>query len=87
MYETGLDYIRELNKLGANIFMADPQKVIVTGPVNFKGGEIVLRGIIQACMAIFLASLQIRLKHYPWSRCFKKNILTYSIIYKSLGRR
>jgi UDP-N-acetylglucosamine 1-carboxyvinyltransferase len=57
MYETGLDYIRELNKLGANIYMLEPQKVIVSGPIKFKGGEIVSPGIIQACMAIFLAAL------------------------------
>lgn len=57
MYETGLDFIRELNKLGANIFMCDPQRVIVNGPIDFKGGDIVSPGIIQACKAIFLAAL------------------------------
>jgi UDP-N-acetylglucosamine 1-carboxyvinyltransferase len=57
MYENGLDYIKELNALGANIFMADPQRVIVYGPVKFKGGKIDSPGIIQACKAIFLAAL------------------------------
>lgn len=57
MYETGLDFISELNKMGADIFMCDPQRVIITGPVKFKGGEVVAPGIIQACKAIFLASL------------------------------
>jgi len=57
MYETGLDFIRELNAMGANIFMADPQRIIVNGPVNFKGGRITAPDIIQACKAIFLASL------------------------------
>jgi UDP-N-acetylglucosamine 1-carboxyvinyltransferase len=57
MYETGLDFVRELNALGANIFVSDPQRIIVEGPINFKGGEVVSPGVIQACKAIFLASL------------------------------
>lgn len=57
MYETGLDFIRELNKMGADIFMSDPQRVIIKGPVMFKGGSIVSPGIIQACKALFLAAL------------------------------
>lgn len=57
MYETGLDFIRELNVLGANIFMADPQRVIVTGPIKFTGGKVTSPSIIQAAYAIFLAAL------------------------------
>ena len=57
MYETGLDFIRELNAIGARIFMSDPQRIIVNGPVTFNGGIITAPGIIQACKAIFLASL------------------------------
>ncbi len=57
MYETGLDFIRELNVLGANIFMSDPQRVIVNGPIRFKGGKVNAPSIIQATQAIFLAAL------------------------------
>ncbi|PIR43362.1 hypothetical protein COV24_02860, partial [candidate division WWE3 bacterium CG10_big_fil_rev_8_21_14_0_10_32_10] len=57
MYETGLDVINELNNMGANIFMADPQKAIVFGPINFTGGQITPPAIIQSAMAVFLASL------------------------------
>lgn len=57
MYETGLDFVRELNKMGADIFYSDPQRVIIKGPVQFKGGSIYSPGIIQACKAIFLAAL------------------------------
>lgn len=57
MYETGLDFIRELNVLGANIFMADPQRVIVNGPVTFQGGRVIAPSIIQATQSIFLAGL------------------------------
>lgn len=57
MYETGLDYIRELSALGANIFMSDPQRIIVSGPTKFKGGKITVPGIIEGAKAVFLASL------------------------------
>ncbi len=57
MYETGLDFVRELNSMGANIFMADPQRVIVHGPIHFKNSKVVAPSIIQACKAIFIASL------------------------------
>lgn len=57
MYETGLDFIRELNVLGANIFMADPQRVIVNGPVAFTGGRVMAPSVIQATKALFLAGL------------------------------
>ena len=57
MYETGLDFVRQLNAMGADIFVADPQRVIIRGPVTFKGGDLVSPGIIQACKAIFLAAL------------------------------
>lgn len=57
MYETGLDFARELNSMGADILVLDPQRVIVRGPIKFKGGELVSPGVIQACKAIFLAGL------------------------------
>lgn len=57
MYESGLDFVRELNAMGASIFMADPQRIIVSGPVKFKGGNLTSPGVIQACKALFLASL------------------------------
>ena len=49
--------INVLNELGANIYMSDPQRVIVNGPVTFIGGKVTSPGVIQACKAIFLASL------------------------------
>ncbi|MBP7927582.1 UDP-N-acetylglucosamine 1-carboxyvinyltransferase [Patescibacteria group bacterium] len=57
MYESGLDFTRELNKLGADILTCDPQRVIVNGRINFKGGELVSPNVIQACMALFLAGM------------------------------
>ena len=57
MYESGFDFVRELNAMGADIFVSDPERIIITGPVKFKGGVIVSPSVIQACKAIFIASL------------------------------
>ncbi len=57
MYESGLDFVRELNFLGADIFMVDPQRIIINGPVSFSGGEVSPPMVIQAVKAIFLAAL------------------------------
>jgi UDP-N-acetylglucosamine 1-carboxyvinyltransferase len=58
MYESGFDFVRELNYMGAEIFMADPQKIIVMEPIiHYIGGEVAAPGIIQGTKAIFLAAL------------------------------
>ncbi len=57
MYESGLEFVRELSAMGANIFISDPQRVIIEGPVKFVGGEIMPPKVIQAAKAIFLAAL------------------------------
>ena len=58
MYESGFDYVRELNYLGAEILISDPQRVMVREPaITFRGGEIAAPYIIQGTKAIFLAAL------------------------------
>jgi UDP-N-acetylglucosamine 1-carboxyvinyltransferase len=57
MYESGLDFVREMNMLGADILMMDPQRVLINGPVKFKGGELFPPAVIQACKALLLAAL------------------------------
>ena len=57
MYESGLDFVRELNSLGADILMLDPQKIIVNGPREFKGGDVTPPLVIQSMKAVFLAAL------------------------------
>jgi len=57
MYESGLDFVRELNSLGADILVMDPQRIIINGPIDFKGGTVTTPAVIQACKAIFLAAL------------------------------
>lgn len=57
MYESGLDFVRELNALGADILMVDTQRIIVNGPITFKGGEVTPPAVIQSAKAVFLAAL------------------------------
>ncbi len=57
MYESGLDFVRELDSLGADILIMDPQRIIINGPIDFKGGKVTTPAVIQACKAIFLAAL------------------------------
>ena len=86
MYETGLDFIRELNVLGANIFMADPQRVIVNGPTNFTGGKVLAPSIIQATQALFLAGLTdpVETTIEGWS-ILKRRYPNVLDVYRSLG--
>jgi UDP-N-acetylglucosamine 1-carboxyvinyltransferase len=57
MYESGLEFSRELIAMGANIFICDPQRVIVTGPAKLKPTEVFPPQVIQAVMALFLLAL------------------------------
>jgi UDP-N-acetylglucosamine 1-carboxyvinyltransferase len=57
MYESGLEFVRELNNLGADIFISDPQRIIIRGAVKFKGGSVSPPQVIQAIKAVFLAGL------------------------------
>ncbi len=57
MYESGLDFVRELNALGGDIFMIDTQRIIINGPVTFRGGEVTPPAVIQSVKAVFLAAL------------------------------
>ena len=58
MYESGFDYVRELNYLGAEILISDPHRIMVREhAVAFRGGEIFAPNIIQGTKALFLAAL------------------------------
>ncbi len=58
MYESGFDYVRELNYLGGEILISDPHRIMVRDPaIRFRGGEIVAPNIIQGTKALFLAAL------------------------------
>jgi UDP-N-acetylglucosamine 1-carboxyvinyltransferase len=40
LFESRLGYINELVKMGANAVIADPHRVVITGPTPLRGTEI-----------------------------------------------
>jgi UDP-N-acetylglucosamine 1-carboxyvinyltransferase len=57
MYEAGLFWTSELTKLGANIIMADPHRVIVTAGNKLIGAEIEAPFIIRAVVAMVMSAM------------------------------
>src|SRR3989344_516246 len=57
MYETGLYWTGELTKLGAEIIMADPHRVIVFGGRKLRGATIEAPYIIRAVVAMVMCAL------------------------------
>lgn len=52
MYDAGLFWTTEFLKLGANVIMADPHRVIVTGGEKLRGGTLEAPYIIRAVVSI-----------------------------------
>ena len=57
MYESGLFWTSELTKLGANIIMADPHRVIVNAGQRLHGAELEAPYIIRAVVAMVIAAM------------------------------
>ncbi len=56
MYEGRLKYVEELNKMGAEIFIADPHRILVNGPRNLYGSQITNYDI-RTGASLFIAAL------------------------------
>ena len=56
MYEWRVFFVDDLISMGANIFIADPHRVIVTGPTKLHGAKLFCKDI-RAGMSIVLAAL------------------------------
>lgn len=57
MWENRAIYFTELNKLGSNIVLADQHRVLVQGPVELKGSQIVCPPALRPAMIVFVAML------------------------------
>lgn len=57
VYENRAIYYMDLVQLGANMVLADPHRVIVTGPTELKGAQIVTPPALRPAMIVFLAML------------------------------
>jgi UDP-N-acetylglucosamine 1-carboxyvinyltransferase len=57
VYENRAIYLTELNKLGAQVKLLDPHRVLVDGPTHFSGAEIVCPPALRPAVVILLAML------------------------------
>lgn len=57
MYESGLFWTSELTKLGANIILADPHRVIVTSGNKLRGATLEAPYIIRAVVAMVMSAM------------------------------
>jgi len=57
MYESGLFWTSELTKMGANIIMCDPHRVIVTSGNKIHAAELEAPYIIRAVVAMVMAAM------------------------------
>ncbi|MBN1168816.1 UDP-N-acetylglucosamine 1-carboxyvinyltransferase [Candidatus Woesebacteria bacterium] len=57
MYEAGLFWTSELLKLGANIFMGDPHRVLITAGNKLRGATLEAPYIIRAVVAMVMAAM------------------------------
>ena len=57
VYENRAIYLVELNKLGAQVKLLDPPRVMVDGPTHWSGAEIVCPPALRPAVVILLAML------------------------------
>jgi UDP-N-acetylglucosamine 1-carboxyvinyltransferase len=57
VYENRAIYLVELNKLGGNVKLLDPHRVMIEGPTHFSGTEIVCPPALRPAVVILLAML------------------------------
>ncbi len=57
MWENRAIYFTELNRLNAQIDLADPHRVYVHGPINFKSAQVVCPPALRPAMIILIAML------------------------------
>jgi UDP-N-acetylglucosamine 1-carboxyvinyltransferase len=76
MWENRAIYFTELNRLGANINLADPHRVFIQGPTELKATQIVCPPALRPAMIIMIAMLGAKGKSilrsiYPISRGYE----------------
>ncbi|MCX6757556.1 MAG: UDP-N-acetylglucosamine 1-carboxyvinyltransferase [Candidatus Nomurabacteria bacterium] len=57
VYENRAIYLTELNRLGATVLLADPHRVYIEGPTQFKPAQIVCPPALRPSVVIMLAML------------------------------
>ncbi len=57
VYENRAIYLTELNRLGANVILADPHRVFIQGPTEWKPAQVVCPPALRPSVVIMLAML------------------------------
>jgi UDP-N-acetylglucosamine 1-carboxyvinyltransferase len=57
MWENRAIYFTELNRLGANIVLADQHRVLIQGPTELKGNQVVCPPALRPAMIVLVAML------------------------------
>jgi UDP-N-acetylglucosamine 1-carboxyvinyltransferase len=57
VYENRAIYLTELNKLGAQVKLLDPHRVLIEGPTHWSGTELVCPPALRPAVVILLAML------------------------------
>lgn len=57
MWETRAIYFTELNRLGANIVLADQHRIFINGPTDLKGNQVVCPPALRPAMIVLVAML------------------------------
>ena len=57
MWENRAIYFTELNRLGANVTLADPHRVFVHGPTQLKGAQVVCPPALRPAVIVLIAML------------------------------
>lgn len=57
MWESRAIYFTELNRLGANVVLADQHRALVTGPTELKGNQVVCPPALRPAMIVLVAML------------------------------
>ena len=81
MWENRAIYFTELNKLGANVNLADPHRVYIEGPTELKGAEILCPPALRPAAIILVSMLAAR------GRSLLKNVYSISRGYENIAER
>ncbi len=57
VYENRAIYYMELNKLGANVILADPHRIYIEGPTELKAAEVICPPALRPAVIILIAML------------------------------
>lgn len=81
VYEERAIYYLELKKLGANIILADPHRVYIEGPADFRGTEVICPPALRPAVIVLIAMLAAR------GTSVLRNVYSINRGYEDLVRR